>query len=81
MLVQVSSDAAVCSIEKSVIPAIASDVPICAEPELIKWAPEITPPADVPIDPLAITLSDELKEIEVPAKRAKSPDLPREIFE
>ena len=40
-----------------------------------------TEASDVPIDPLAITLSDELKEIEVPAKRAKSPDLPRESFE
>ena len=40
----------------------------------------MTPPADVPIDPLAITVFDVLNEIEVPAKRAKSPRWPRDSF-
>ena len=35
VLVQVSPDAAACRLAKSAMCAVAADVPICAEPELI----------------------------------------------
>ena len=80
VLVHVSSDAAVCRLANAAMPALDPDVPVSVVPPFSKYFPEIIPPADNPTDPLAITVSDELKVIDEPANKAKSPDAPRESF-